>query len=143
MDRLPRDLTIAFAAGALGALANSLTAWAFGELGITGALGVRISPTLSPQWFYQRLVWGGIWGFLLVLPFLRANWPLRGLVFSIAPSLALLLIVLPIKTQAGVGGFGLGALTPVFVFFFNAVWGLVAAWWFRAMTAPATVADTR
>jgi len=29
----------------------------------------------------------------------------------------------------GVGGLALGALTPLFVLFFNAVWGVVAAWW--------------
>ena len=28
-------------------------------------------------------------------------------------------------------GMGLGALTPLFVFVFNAVWGIVAAIWIR------------
>ena len=40
-------------------------------------------------------------------------------------------IVFPVKTPMGVAGLGLGALTPAFVLFFNAIWGVVAAWWFR------------
>jgi hypothetical protein len=135
-----RNLTLAFACGALGALANSITVWIFGAAGITAALGVQIAPPLVPPWLYPRLVWGGIWGFLLVLPILRSSWFLRGLLISLGPSLALLLIFLPIKTSFGVGGFGLGMLTPVLVLFFNAVWGVVAAGWYafanRAVGPP-------
>ena len=54
MDKLFRDLTIAFAAGALGALANSLTVWIFGELGITAAAGVKVAPALTAGWLYPR-----------------------------------------------------------------------------------------
>jgi len=131
MDKLLRDLTIAFAAGALGALANSLAVWVFGGLGITAALGVKIAPALTPAWLYPRLVWGGIWGFLLVLPVMRSKPFGRGLLFSLAPTLAMLFIVFPVKTPMGVAGLGLGALTPAFVLFFNAIWGVVAAFWFR------------
>lgn len=132
-NNLLRDLTLAFSAGALGALINSLFVWLAGGLGITAALGLRIAPDLTPAWLYPRLVWGGIWGFLLVLPLLRGSWVRRGLLFSLGPSLALLFIFFPWKTPAGVGGLGLGALTPLFVFIANAVWGLVAAWWFTTV----------
>jgi len=130
VTELPRALTLAFGAGALGALANSLTVWAFGQLGVTAALDVRIAPPLAPGWLYPRLVWGGLWGLLLVLPILKKNWALRGLLLSLAPSLALLLYFFPLKGP-GLWGQGLGTLTPAFVFLFNAVWGLVAAWWFH------------
>jgi len=43
---------IVFAAGAVGALANSLALWLFGHFGITNALGVAIAPELSPHWLY-------------------------------------------------------------------------------------------
>jgi hypothetical protein len=58
----------AFAAGALGGLANSVAIWLCGALGITAALGVAIAPAATPAWLYPRLVWGGIWRFLLLCP---------------------------------------------------------------------------
>lgn len=126
-----RKASLAFAAGCLGGLANSLAVWGFGALGVTAAFGVAIAPDLAPQWLYPRLVWGGLWGLLLLLPVPGGSWARRGLVFSLAPSAVQLLVVFPAKTAAGVLGLGLGALTPVFVLLFNAVWGLTAAFWYR------------
>lgn len=132
---------LVFAAGALGGLANSVAVWLFGVLHVTTALGVAVAPAASPEWLYPRLVWGGLWGFLFLSPTPAGPWWLRGLVFSLGPSLVQLLIVFPIKTDAGLLGLGLGALTPVFVLIFNAVWGLVAAWAIKAArTAPAVPA---
>jgi hypothetical protein len=121
----------AFAAGCFGGLLNSLAVWIFGAAGITAALGVAIAPELTPPWLYPRIVWGGLWGFLFLLPVPKASWAVRGLVFSLGPSLVMLLIVFPVKTAAGIWGLGLGALTPVLVLLFNAVWGLSAAWLYR------------
>ena len=39
------------------------------------------------------------------------------------------LVVFPMKLGVGVLGQDLGTLTPLLVLTFNAVWGLVAAWW--------------
>lgn len=129
---------LTFAAGALGGLANSIAVWLFGVVHITTALGVAIAPAASPEWLYPRLVWGGIWGFLFLSTVPAGPWWLRGLVFSLGPSVVQLLIVFPVKTDAGLLGLGLGGLTPVFVLIFNAVWGLVAAWALRAArTEPA------
>jgi putative flippase GtrA len=58
-----KKLMIYFAAGCLGALANSLLLWLAGEYAITKALGVSIAPALTPAWLYPRIVWGGLWGF--------------------------------------------------------------------------------
>lgn len=127
-----RAAMLAFAAGALGGLANSIAVWLFGVMHITTALGVSIAPAASSEWLYPRLVWGGIWGFLFLSPVPAGAWWLRGLVFSLGPSLVQLLIVFPIKTDAGLLGLGFGGLTPVFVLIFNAIWGLVAAWALRA-----------
>jgi hypothetical protein len=55
----------------------------------------------------------------------------RGLVFSLAPTIVQLFVVFPEKTAAGVMGLGLGALTPLVVLAANAIWGLVAAGWYR------------
>jgi hypothetical protein len=135
-----RDATLAFAAGALGGLANSIAVWLFGVLHISGALGVAIAPAISPDWLYPRLVWGGIWGFLFLSPQPRGAWWLRGLVFSLGPTLVQLLIVFPVKTDAGAFGLGLGAMTPVLVIVFNAIWGLVAAFALKATRGSPAIA---
>lgn len=133
MGQLPRNLSLAFAAGAVGALANSVVVWLVGQAGITTAVGVAIAPHLSATWLYPRIVWGGMWGFLFLLKVPRGGAFLRGLVFSLAPSLFLLLYVFPVLAGKGWLGISLGALTPVFVLFYNAVWGITAAYWLRAV----------
>ena len=129
-----RSLSLFFAAGALGGLANSLVVWGFGELSINQALGVAIAPTLSPAWLYPRIVWGGLWGLAFALP-LSTGWVTRGLLLSLGPSLVQLLVVFPFKANKGLLGLELGAFTPVLVLLFNAVWGIVASWWVRSTRA--------
>jgi len=128
-----RDLSLSFAAGALGGLVNSLALWAVGQLGLTAALGVKIAPALTPAWLYPRLVWGGLWGFLLLLPFLRRGsifW--AGLLASLAPSAVQLFYIFPQVAKKGVAGLELGLMTPLVVIAVNAVWGWAAAAWLRA-----------
>lgn len=128
---LARNAAIVFASGAFGGLINSLTVWIFGILGITTLFGVKIAPTLTPAWLYPRIVWGGLWGFLFLLPLahlIRKPY-LRGLLYGLAPALAQLLLFFPLKDGKGLLGLALGTLTPVFVLLFNAVWGLSAAFW--------------
>ncbi len=127
-----RTSLIVFAAGCLGALANSLTVWICSEFGLTQAAGVAIAPQLSPGWLYPRIVWGGLWGLLFLLPLLPGNAIRRGLLFSLLPTLVQLFVVFPYKAHKGMAGLELGLLTPLFVIAFNAVWGVVTAWTIRA-----------
>jgi hypothetical protein len=120
-----------FAGGAFGALVNSLAIWAAGACHLTARLGVDIAPAMTPPWLYPRIVWGGLWGFLFLLPVLASRWWLRGIVLSLAPSAFQLLYVFPRAAGHGVLGLDLGALTPVFVLAANALWGLSAAWLLR------------
>jgi len=126
-----RRLTLTFGAGCFGGLMNSLVVWLFGRAGIPAEFSVRLAPDLTPSWLYPRLVWGGIWGLLFVLPIFRSNAFAQGLFFSLWPSLAQLFIVFPYQADKGLFGLDLGTLTPVFVLFYNAVWGLTAALWLR------------
>ncbi|MBM4274730.1 MAG: hypothetical protein FJ134_09780 [Deltaproteobacteria bacterium] len=123
------NLSLVFSAGALGGLINSLGVWTFGIIGIPQALGVKLAPALSGPWLYQRLVWGGLWGLLFLLPLKKLTYPWRGLVYSLAPTLGQLFVVFPYQAQKGVMGLQLGYLTPGFVIFYNAVWGLAAGLW--------------
>ena len=131
MNNFAKKLSLVFAAGCLGGLLNSLAVWIFGVIGVTSALGVKISPSLTAPWLYPRLVWGGIWGLLFLLPLMRKRFLYRGLIFSIGPTIVQLFIVFPMKANKGIMGFDLGLLTPLFVFVFNAIWGLTAAIWLR------------
>jgi len=131
MKKLAKRLTVIFAAGCLGGLANSLAVWLFGAYGVTKSLGVRIAPDLSPVWLYPRLVWGGIWGLLFLLPVFRSSVLKRGLLLSLGPTIIQLFVVFPYKADQGMMGMGLGALTPLLVLVFNAIWGITVAIWLR------------
>lgn len=122
-----KQILICFAAGCLGALINSLTVWLFGDYGITMQLGVHIAPALTSAWLYPRIVWGGIWGLLFLFPLLKSRPMTRGMVLSIFPSLVQLLVIFPLKDHKGYLGVELGTLTPLFVIFFNMVWGVVTS----------------
>ncbi|MBU0482745.1 MAG: hypothetical protein KKG47_16755 [Proteobacteria bacterium] len=129
--RATKKISNLFTAGCLGGLVNSLAVWLFGTLGVTAALGVKIAPHLSPAWLYPRIVWGGIWGMIFIAPFLRNRLFLKGLVLSIGPTLIQLFVVFPLQAKKGTMGLDLGTLTPAFVIFYNAIWGLIAAWWLK------------
>ena len=124
-----KNLSLTFVAGCLGGLVNAVFVWLFGAVGLTGALGVKLAPAFTAPWLYQQLVWGGLWGWLFLLPLTRLSYPWRGLLYSLGPTLGTLLVVLPYQAQKGFLGLQLGYLTPVFVLFFNAVWGVAAGWW--------------
>lgn len=122
-----KNILVFFAAGCLGGLANSLTVWIFGDLGITSSLGVAISPSLTPDWLYPRIVWGGIWGLTFVLPIFKSNLFLKGTLLSLLPTIVQLFVVFPYQANKGMAGIELGLYTPAFVLFFNWVWGVFTA----------------
>jgi len=130
MSNFGQRITVSFGAGCLGGLINSLALWIFGQAGITAHFGVKLTPSLSPQWLYPRLVWGGVWGFLFLLPLLRNDTLLQGLLLSLVPTIVQLFFIFP-EAGKGMLGLQLGQLTPVFVLFFNAVWGVTTAIWLR------------
>lgn len=122
-----RNILLSYGAGALGALVSSLVIWLFGHHGINQSLGVAIAPSLGAFWLYPRIIWGGLAGFLFLLPWLRGKTFSRGLLYSLFPTLAQLLYIFPYQEFHGFFGLKLGVLTPVLIFFFNAIWGITAA----------------
>ena len=129
MEVFFRRASLIFSAGALGGLANSVALWVLGRYGITAMAGVQLAPKLTPMWLYPRVVWGGLWGALFLIPLLKRSPFKRGLLYSLGPTAVQLLIVFPHKALKGYLGLELGGLTPVFVVLLNAVWGITAAWW--------------
>jgi hypothetical protein len=133
VNHLLRRLSLYFSAGALGGFINGLCAWFLGSAGITSAAGVNIAPALTPGMLYHRIVWGGIWGLAFFLPLAVKSAVARGILYSLGPTFAQLFIVFPEKAGKGIMGLDLGTLTPLFVLIFNAIWGLTAVIWLRAI----------
>jgi hypothetical protein len=123
-NQIWRRATLAFAAGTLGALVLCLFVWALIALHITAAVGLSLPPDINDMtkvWLYKQMVWGGIWGFIFLLPW-RPGWWLRGLVYGLGPSLVTLFVLLPPPARENIA-------LVVLVLVANSVWGLVASWW--------------
>ena len=131
MGRFLRRLTSCYAAGSVGALVNSLVVWLCGANGIFALLQVAIHPRLTEDWLYPRIVWGGIWGLMLLVPLVKSRLLLRSLVISLGPTAAQLFYFLPVLQHKGLLGMKLGALTPLVVIVSNWIWGLAALLWLR------------
>ena len=136
MSSVVRKVSLVFAAGCVGGLVNGLLIWYLGQIGVPQKFGVAIAPALAPPFLYAKLVWGGIWGALFLLPLWRSGfWTgvvIRGILFSFGPTLAQLLYVFPQMAHKGMFGTDLGGLTPLFVVFYNGAWGIAAALWLHA-----------
>ena len=125
-----RKVSGAFTGGAIGGLVDSLNITVLGKLGISDLLGVSMKPEFTAPWLYQRMIWGGIWMLLLILPLWKKQTVLRGCLFSLLPSAMMLFMVLP-GMGKGILGLGFGTLTPVVVIGLNFIYGIVAAYWYK------------
>jgi hypothetical protein len=128
-------VAICFAAGVTGALAVVLFSHVLFALGLSEKLGVNAPVSLKSPDVYKPLFWGGLWG----IPFgllIDAAWKhlyLFGLLYFLAPVLALFLIFLP---MSGAGYFGLregGPLLTVYLLLVNLPFGIVTALAARAI----------
>lgn len=125
-----RRISAAFTGGALGAFIDSFNIWFMGKAGISDLIGLSMKPEFTAPWLYQRMVWGGIWMLLLILPVLNQRAFLRGCLFSLLPSAMMLFLVLP-GMGKGTFGFGFGTITPAVVVGLNCIYGLVASLWYE------------
>lgn len=128
-----RKISAAFAGGAIGGFVDSFNIWFMGRVGISDLIGLGMQPEFTAPWLYQRMVWGGIWMLLLLLPLLRGKVLLRGCLFSLLPSAMMLFMVLP-GMGKGLMGLGFGAVTPLVVIGLNCIYGMVASLWFEKGT---------
>ena len=122
-----RNALVVFGAGCLGGLAMCVVMWLFSQSGINHSLGVRLSGSVAPQWMYPRIVWGGLWGLLFLLPIFAGNLMARSFVICLFPTLIQLFVFYPYYEGKGVAGLSLGMLTPFLVLFFYWVWALATA----------------
>jgi hypothetical protein len=135
---LMQRVTICFAAGVIGALAVLLFSHVLFALGLSQKLGVNEPISFKSPDVYRPLFWGGLWGIPFGI-FIKAAWThlyLFGLLYFLAPMLALFLIFLP---MSGAGYFGLrkGPMFTVYLLLVNLPFGIVTA-----LAARATIGDT-
>jgi len=124
-------LSLVFSAGALGGFMNALCYWFFGYAGISPFFGLTGKIGWDPAHVYWGVTWGGIWGVIFLLPVLKKSVVLRGLIFSLGPTLVALLVVFPLKGM-GLFGFNVSLLMPSLALILNAVWGIGASIWVDA-----------
>jgi len=125
-----RKISGAFTGGAVGALIDSVNIWVLGQTGITAMLGIGLRPQFTAPWLYPRLVWGGLWAMLLILPFSRQKPALRGILMSLAPTAMMLVMVFP-EMGLGILGLKAGLLTPLLVLLLNFVYGMAASFRYK------------
>jgi hypothetical protein len=132
---LVQRVAICFAAGVIGGLVVVLFGLVLHESGITTALGVDFPVSLKAPGVYRPLFWAGLWG----IPFgllIKSAWSrlyLAGLLYFLAPVLALFTIFLPLS---GAGFFGLqhgGPMFTVYLVLVNLPFGITTALVARAI----------
>lgn len=103
---LIQRVAICFAAGVIGGVAVLLFSHVLFGLGLSATFGVKAPVSLKSPDIYRPLFWAGLWGIPFGL-FIKVIWKrlyLFGLLYFLAPVLALFLIFLP---RSGAGYFGL------------------------------------
>src|SRR2546422_5252268 len=128
-------VAICCAAGVIGALAVVLFSHILFALGLSEKLGVKEPISFKSPNIYRPLFWGGLWG----IPFgllIKAAWVhlyLFGLLYFLAPVLALFLIFLP---MSGAGYFGFrqgGLMFTTYLLLVNLPFGIITALAARAI----------
>jgi len=128
-------VAICFAAGVVGALAVVLFSHVLFQLGLSARLGVKAPISLKTPDIYRPLFWGGLWGIPFGL-FIATAWNhlyLYGVLYFLAPMLALFLIFLP---KSGAGFFGLrqgGPMFTLYLLLINLPFGIITALAARAI----------
>ena len=99
-----KNTLVVFAAGCLGGLVMCVVMWLFSYYGITQSLNVRLAGSVSPHWMYPRIVWGGLWGLLFLLPIFASSLFARSFVIALIPTLIQLFVFYPFYEGKGVAG---------------------------------------
>lgn len=126
---LSARLGLGLLGGFLGALAAVAGRWVLVAAGLPELLGVSLFTSWTAPALLAHLGSGVVWGMVLgiVFPYVPgATAAGQGALFSLVPSLYLLLKVFPIDRDLGVFGLELGGLTFLFVIVLNVLWGAVA-----------------
>ncbi len=132
---LIQRVAICFVAGVIGGLAVLIFDRVLFESGLSAIFGVKAPISWKSPDIYKPLFWAGLWG----IPFgllIKLAWSwlyLFGLLYFLAPVLALYIIFLP---MSGAGYFGLqhgGPRFAVYLLLVNLPFGIITALTARAI----------
>lgn len=113
-----------FVAGGLGGITNSIMVWSLGVLKVTPALGFGMAPELTFEWLLRRVFASALWGVIFLIPIYEKAPIKKGVILSIFPWLSSVLFVFPVRMDVGFFGLEFGNGTPIWTFFFAAIWGV-------------------
>ena len=123
MHRWLRELALCFAAGAAGGFVKGLLVWGCNYYAASAVIGAYLASALHPGGIYPRVVWGGLYGFLFLLPPARGSLLMSGLLWGGVASL-LQLAILPLLMRGGLHG----SLTLILAtLVLNSIWGCATA----------------
>ena len=117
--------------GVLAGLFHGLLTEVVGSIGLTLLLGVGIDVDLSAGQYLLRAAYGSVWGIVLgaVYPVIPGRgFAVRGVTFSLLPSVYTMFVVYPMFLGLGLLGVRQGFLTFPLVLIGYALAGMVAAW---------------
>ena len=126
---LSARLGLGLLGGVLGATATAIIRLALVEIGVDGMMGVILPSVWTSQAFLVHVGSGAMWGlvFGVIYGYVPGGSPsTRGILFSLAPTIYLLLKVYPVDRELGLFGVELGVLTFLFVAILNLCWGSIA-----------------
>ncbi|MDO3385756.1 hypothetical protein QWI17_07900 [Gilvimarinus sp. SDUM040013] len=115
-----------YGVGSAAALIAAVLHWVLARYGFSYELGADFAPSIGARGLYPKLVWGGVAGWLLLLPLAAGRWLMRSVIIALVPTLVQLLIIYPVMTGYGFAGLSLGIVTPLIVFSVFWCWALIA-----------------
>lgn len=126
-----RKISAAFTGGVVAALVMTVIMWYLGNAGLLAKLGVTLRPGLSFDTLFSNGGWGGLWGLLFLLPALKAQPAVRGMVLGLPPAVFVLCYRMP-HTGHGLLGLNYGQWTPLVILASWLLWGIIGAYWHKS-----------
>ncbi len=121
MQKWLREMALCFSAGGVGALAKTGAIWLCGYFSIT-SFASHLAGAQYPSGVYARIVWGGIFAFLFLLP-VRGSWVERGLILGLVAAV-LQVIAVPLMEH---GNMHFALMPLLSVLALSCIWGLATA----------------
>ncbi len=123
MSNVPRAVALCFAAGAAAGFLQCVAAWLLQRYGIAAQVGAHVVGTLTPSVIHPRVVIGGLWALLFLLPMARSSVLVSGLLWGLVVAAAELLLFPLIAGRTP----SLLNMTALFALLLWLLWGVLAA----------------
>ena len=123
MSSTARAVALCFAAGAAAGFLKCVAAWLALRYGVAAQFGAHVAGSLAPAAIYPRVVIGGLWGLLFLLPMARNSVLVSGLLWGVVVAAAEL-VLFPLiggRTPA------LLNMTALFALLLWLLWGVLDA----------------